>query len=47
MNNSVLNISQNLYPIKLPGIYMIFCLANDYRYYGETTNISGRIASHK
>jgi hypothetical protein len=47
MDNSVLNISENLSPRKLPGIYMIFCLANNYRYYGETQNISGRIASHK
>ena len=32
---------------KLPGLYMIHCLENDYRYYGETSNISGRVASHK
>jgi len=32
---------------KQPGVYSILCLANDYRYYGETNNISGRIASHK
>ncbi len=47
MNNSVLNSSENLFPRKLPGIYMILCLANDYRYYGETANLSSRIASHK
>jgi hypothetical protein len=32
---------------KLPGLYMILCLANDYRYYGQTSSLSGRIASHK
>jgi hypothetical protein len=47
MNNSVLNSSENFFPRKLPGIYMILCLANDYRYYGETSNLSSRIASHK
>lgn len=26
---------------------MIHCLSNDWRYYGETRNISGRLASHK
>ena len=30
-----------------PGIYMIRCIINDKRYYGETNNISGRLASHK
>lgn len=30
-----------------PGIYMIHCIANDYRYYGETSNLNTRIASHK
>jgi len=30
-----------------PGIYMIRCKINDKRYYGETSNISGRLASHK
>ena len=47
MNNSVLNSSESLFPRNLPGIYMILCLANDYRYYGETSNLAGRIASHK
>lgn len=46
MDNSVLNIS-HLLPRKLPGIYMILCVVNDYRYYGETKNVSGRLASHK
>ncbi len=47
MDNSVLSVSKILLPRKLPGLYMIFCLANDYRYYGETSTISGRISSHK
>ena len=47
MENSVLNLSNSLLVQKLPGIYMILCIANDYRYYGESFNISGRIASHK
>jgi len=47
MDNSVLNNSSIFLPRKLPGLYMILCLANDYRYYGQTSNISGRIASHK
>nr|YP_009105651.1 putative GIY-YIG homing endonuclease [Xylochloris irregularis]AIT94361.1 putative GIY-YIG homing endonuclease [Xylochloris irregularis] len=46
-DDSVLNVSTSLSPRKMPGIYMILCLANDYRYYGETTNVSGRLASHK
>ena len=51
-DNSMLN--QSTFPCstsnsirKQPGLYSILCLANDYRYYGETNNISGRIASHK
>lgn len=47
MNNSVLNSSESLFSRKLPGLYMVLCLPQDYRYYGETTNLSARIASHK
>jgi len=53
MDNSVLNFSEtlstNLWFVKqkLPGIYMILCLGNDYRYYGETINLSARLRSHK
>jgi len=32
---------------KLPGLYMIHCKRNDYRYYGESYNVSSKIASHK
>nr|YP_010732034.1 putative site-specific DNA endonuclease [Massjukichlorella minus]WDY12948.1 putative site-specific DNA endonuclease [Massjukichlorella minus] len=47
MNNSMLNSSDPKYRRKAPGIYMILCLINDYRYIGESSNISGRLASHK
>ena len=43
-HNSVPN---QLLPQKLPGLYMIRCLVNDWRYYGESCNVSGRLASHK
>lgn len=32
---------------KQAGLYMIHCFENDWRYYGESTNVSGRLASHK
>lgn len=42
----------NDYPDKLqprmqPGVYMILCIVNDYRYYGETSNISSRLTGHR
>lgn len=43
-HDSVLN---QLLPRKQPGLYMIRCLKNDWRYYGESSNVSGRLASHK
>eukprot|EP00955_Chlamydomonas_euryale_P074959 362181-Chlamydomonas_euryale.AAC.1 len=43
-DNSVLN---HIQAQKLPGLYMIHCLENDWRYYGESTNVSGRLSSHK
>ena len=43
-DNSVLNRIQ---PRKQPGLYMIRCLENDWRYYGESSNVSGRLSSHK
>ena len=36
-----------LQPRLQPGVYMILCLANNYRYYGETSNISMRLAGHR
>lgn len=47
LNQSTFAFSTSNYIRKQPGVYSILCLANDYRYYGETNNISGRIASHK
>ena len=41
------NYPELLQPRLQPGIYMILCLVNDYRYYGETSNIFRRIAGHK
>jgi hypothetical protein len=44
-DNSLSN--QILLPRKKPGVYMIHCLTNDRRYYGETKNVSARLASHR
>nr|YP_009367805.1 putative GIY-YIG homing endonuclease [Neodangemannia microcystis]ARK14812.1 putative GIY-YIG homing endonuclease [Neodangemannia microcystis] len=43
-DNSVPNQIQ---PRKQPGLYMIRCTQNDWRYYGESKNISRRLASHR
>nr|YP_010987553.1 GIY-YIG homing endonuclease [Hydrocytium acuminatum]WOR09598.1 GIY-YIG homing endonuclease [Hydrocytium acuminatum] len=43
-DNSVPN---RIRPSKQFGIYMIHCSINDWRYYGESNNISGRLSSHK
>nr|YP_009184719.1 putative GIY YIG homing endonuclease [Oogamochlamys gigantea]YP_009184758.1 putative GIY YIG homing endonuclease [Oogamochlamys gigantea]ALO62834.1 putative GIY YIG homing endonuclease [Oogamochlamys gigantea]ALO62841.1 putative GIY YIG homing endonuclease [Oogamochlamys gigantea] len=32
---------------KQPGLYMIHCSLNDWRYYGESSNVSGRLSSHR
>ena len=40
-------VPNRILPRKQPGLYMIHCLNNDWRYYGESSNISGRLASHK
>ena len=44
---AIKNSPQLLQPRLQPGVYMILCLINNYRYYGETSNISMRIAGHK
>nr|YP_009184964.1 putative GIY-YIG homing endonuclease [Hafniomonas laevis]ALO63086.1 putative GIY-YIG homing endonuclease [Hafniomonas laevis] len=41
------SVSNQIQPRKQPGVYMIRCIANDKRYYGESCNISSRLASHK
>lgn len=43
----MLNENKKIEVRRLPGLYMIHCLENDYRYYGETSNVSARLASHK
>lgn len=43
-NNPVPN---RIAPRQLPGVYIILCLANNKRYYGESTNISFRLSNHK
>lgn len=34
-------------PRQLPGVYMVLCLANNKRYYGESKNVSSRLSQHK
>ena len=43
-NNPVPN---RMAPRQLPGLYMILCLANNKRYYGESKNVSARLSQHK
>ncbi len=40
-------VPNRIQPRKQPGLYMIRCTQNDWRYYGESSNVSGRISSHK
>lgn len=41
------SVPNHIQPRKQPGLYMIRCTKNDWRYYGESGNISGRLASHR
>jgi Photosynthetic reaction centre protein/GIY-YIG catalytic domain len=41
------SVSNRLQPRTQPGIYIIRCIANDKRYYGESSNVSARLSSHK
>lgn len=43
-NNPVPN---RMAPRQLAGIYMILCLVNNKRYYGESKNVSARLSQHK
>jgi hypothetical protein len=43
-DNSVPN---RIKPRKQAGLYMIRCIHNDWRYYGESQNVSGRLSSHR
>lgn len=40
-------VSNQIQPKKQPGLYMVRNSNNDKRYYGESANVSGRLASHK
>ena len=40
-------VPNRIQPRKQPGLYMIRCIINDFRYYGESNNVSGRLASHR
>lgn len=40
-------VPNRMAPRQLPGVYMILCLANNKRYYGESNNVSSRISQHK
>ncbi len=40
-------VPNRMSPRQLPGVYMILCLANNKRYYGESTNVSSRLSQHK
>jgi len=44
MNNPVPN---HMAPRQLPGVYMILCLENNKRYYGESGNVSSRLSNHR
>jgi hypothetical protein len=48
-NNSTENnpVPNRMAPRQLPGVYMILCLVNNKRYYGESRNVSGRLSQHK
>nr|AWX53466.1 hypothetical protein [Scotinosphaera sp. NIES-154] len=41
------SVPNRIQPRKQPGIYMVRCIQNDWRYYGESNNVSGRLASHR
>jgi hypothetical protein len=53
-SNKNQNMKDNPVPIRIQpfarkqtGLYMIRCIINDFRYYGESKNVSGRLSSHR
>ena len=40
-------VPNQIQPRLKPGLYMIRCTANDWRYYGESGKVAARISSHK
>lgn len=47
LENKDYPVSNRIQPRKQPGLYMVRCLINDMRYYGESKNVNGRLASHR
>lgn len=41
------SVPNRIQPRKQSGIYMVRCIQNDWRYYGESKNVSGRLSSHR
>jgi len=41
------SVPNRIQPRQQPGLYMVRCIPNDWRYYGESKNVSGRLASHR
>jgi hypothetical protein len=48
-NDSTLGnpVPMRMSPRQLPGVYMVLCLVNNKRYYGESKNVSARLSQHK
>ena len=40
-------VPKRMSPRQLPGVYMVLCVQNNKRYYGETNNVSNRLSQHK
>jgi group I intron endonuclease len=40
-------VPKRMAPRQLPGVYIILCIENNKRYYGESTNVSARLSQHK
>jgi hypothetical protein len=40
-------VPNRMAPRQLPGIYIILCLVNNKRYYGQSQNVSARLSQHK
>jgi group I intron endonuclease len=40
-------VPKRMAPRQQPGVYIILCIANNKRYYGESINVSARISQHK
>jgi len=46
-DNKENSVPNRIQPRHQEGLYMIRCTVNDFRYYGESKNVSGRLASHR